>query len=119
MSTTFRHYQDPDDYALVDRFLIAHYQPGNKDGNRLEPAWEYMHCHPMLDRSSLNKIGVWEDDGQIVAVAHYESSLGEAFFQFHPDYRHLRPQMLDYAEENLYGRAGFDLLRMRILVHSP
>ncbi len=39
MSIMFRHYNDPNDYVLVDRFLIAHYQPGNKDGNWVEPAW--------------------------------------------------------------------------------
>ena len=33
----------------------------------------------MLDESSLSEIGVWEEAGQIVAVAHYESTLGEAF----------------------------------------
>lgn len=81
----------------------AHHQPGNLDGNWLEPAWEYMHGHPCLDVASLEKIGIWEDAGEIVAVTHYESSLGEVFFQFHPAYRHLRQAMLDYAEETLTG----------------
>ena len=103
MSVTFRQYAGLDDYSRVDEFLIEHHQPGNLDGNWLEPAWEYMHGHPCLDTSSLEKIGIWEDDGKIVAVAHYESSLGEAFFQFHPAYRHLRQEMLDYAEEALAG----------------
>jgi GNAT superfamily N-acetyltransferase len=40
-----------------------------------------------------------------VAVAHYESRLGEAFFEFHPAYRHLRQEMLDYAEQNLLGHS--------------
>ena len=62
-----------------------------------------MHAHPLLDKASLGKIGVWEDAGRVVAVAHYEWHLGEAFFQFHPAYRHLRQEMLDYAEENLFG----------------
>jgi predicted N-acetyltransferase YhbS len=67
-----------------------------------------MHYHPWLDSSSLGKIGIWEEAGQIVAVVHYESHLGEAFFQFHPAYRHLRQEMLDYAEQNLDGRSGKD-----------
>ena len=62
-----------------------------------------MHFHPALDSASLEKIGVWEDDGEIVAVAHCEWGLGEAFFQFHPAYRRLRGEMLDYAEANLAG----------------
>jgi predicted N-acetyltransferase YhbS len=91
------------DYKLVGDFLIEHYKPENLDGNWLQPAWEYMHAHPYLDRSSLGKIGVWEDDGLIVAVLHYVSQLGEAFFQFHPNYRHLNRDMLDYAERILSG----------------
>jgi predicted N-acetyltransferase YhbS len=29
--------------------------------------------------------------------------LGEAFFEFHPNYKYLMPDMLDYAERHLYG----------------
>lgn len=103
MPITFRSYRTPFDYHLVDRFFIEHFRPANADGNWLQPAWEYMHSHSMLDRLSLGKIGLWEDNGQLAAVVHYESSLGEAFFQFHPAYRELREEMLDYAEKNLFG----------------
>jgi ribosomal protein S18 acetylase RimI-like enzyme len=34
--------------------------------------------------------------------------LGEAFFEFHPDYRDLRTAMLDYAEAKLTGRSRRD-----------
>ena len=103
MPITFRPYHHPDDYDKIAAFLIDHYRPGNTDRNWIEPMWEYMHFHPLLDVSSLGKIGVWEDDGEIAAVAHYESHLGEAFFQFHPAYRHLREGMLAYAERHLLG----------------
>lgn len=101
MTITVRHYSHPEDYRRISEFLIAHHEPGNRDGNWLEPAWEYMHHHPMLDGLSLDRIGLWEDGGDLVAVAHYEWHLGEAFFQFHPAYRHLRDEMLDYAEAHL------------------
>jgi GNAT superfamily N-acetyltransferase len=103
MSTKYRNYVHPDDYRRISEFLIAHYQPRNADGNWIEPAWEYMHGHPYLDSTSLQKTGVWEDNGEIVAVSHYESRLGEAFFEFHPAYRHLRDEMLDHAERHLTG----------------
>jgi GNAT superfamily N-acetyltransferase len=103
MNIKFRQYNDLSDYKLVDDFLIEHYKPGNLDGNWIEPAWEYGHCHPMLDKSSLEKFGIWEDDGKIVAVTHYEWHLGEVFFQFHPGYRFLMQEMLDYAECHLFG----------------
>jgi GNAT superfamily N-acetyltransferase len=108
MDITSHRYDHAKDYQRVDDFLIQHYQPGNLDRNWIEPAWEYMHHHGLLDSDSLGKIGIWEVDGEIVAVAHYEWPLGEAFFQFHPDYRHLRQDMLDYAETNLVGRSKED-----------
>lgn len=122
MTITFRHYTYPHDYQRVSDFLIRHHCPGNKDGNWLEPAWEYMHFHPALDDSSLEKIGLWEDGGEIVAVAHYESSLGEAFFQFHPEYRRLSAEMLDYAEQNFSAPAengGAKLLHAYINDDDP
>ena len=103
MSIRMRNYTHPDDYWAIDRFLIEHYQPGNADGNWIEPAWEYMHFHSLLDSASLGKIAIWEESGKIVAVAHYEWRLGEAFFQFHPAWRHLRQELLEYAEANLFG----------------
>ncbi len=103
MKIEFRPYNGAEDYQRISDFLITHHQPGNSDGNWIEPAWEYMHAHGLLDSASLGRIGIWEADGEIVAVAHYEWRLGEAFFQFHPAYRHLRQEMLVYVEANLAG----------------
>ena len=108
MNIRVRPYIDPDDYQRVDDFLLAHYQPDNRDGNWLEPIWEYMHGHPQLERPALGQIGIWEAGGRVAAVANYESGLGEAFFQFHPAHHHLRPEMLDYAEQNLAGQPQAD-----------
>jgi GNAT superfamily N-acetyltransferase len=108
MTITFRNYNHAQDYWRVDAFLIRHYQPHNRDGNWIEPAWEYMNFHGLLDSANMGKFGIWEDDGEIVAVVHYEWHMGEAFFQFHPAYRHLRREMLDYAEANLLGRSKKD-----------
>ncbi len=88
----------PADFKRVSDFLIAHHLPGNRDGNWLQPIWEYMHTHPYLDESSLGRIGIWHEAGEIVGVAHYESRLGEAFFQVHPDYAYLKPAMLEYGD---------------------
>jgi len=100
---TRRSYEGQNDYWAISAFLKRHHQPVNADGNWLEPIWEYMHGHPALDETALRKIRIWEDGGEIIAVVNYESGLGEAFFQFHPAYRHLREEMLDYSEQNLFG----------------
>ncbi|MBN1667566.1 MAG: GNAT family N-acetyltransferase, partial [Anaerolineales bacterium] len=108
MTITFRPYHHPPDYGRVRAFLIRQHQPGNRDGNWLEPMWEYMHFHPGLDSEHLERFGLWEANGEIVALAHYETHLGEGFFQFHPDYRHLRGELLDHAEAHLRGRSSRD-----------
>src|SRR4030042_134396 len=94
MSIKFRKYDVLKDFKRVSDFLIGHHLPNNKDGNFLLPAWEYMHGHPWLDEKSLDKIGVWEDSGRIVGAVHYEHKPGEGFFEIHPQYTHLKPEML-------------------------
>jgi GNAT superfamily N-acetyltransferase len=100
-----RTYERLQDFELVGDFLVRHYHPDNRDGNWLQPTWEYMHSHPALDASALDRIGIWEDAGVIVAAVHHESEPGEAFFQVHPNYAHLKAEMLDYAEKRLFGRS--------------
>lgn len=108
----------PADYGRVSRFLIEHFLPGNRDGNWLQPEWEYMHTHPNLDEPSLTRIGVWEQDGNIVGVANYESTLGEAFFQVHPGHAGLRPSMLEYAEARLCETLPDGGRRLRVYVND-
>ena len=63
-----------------------------------------MHYHPLLNElgePAMASIGVWECDGSIVAVAHFEHKPGEVYLQVHPDFIHLKPEMLGYAETHL------------------
>ena len=83
--------------------LNKHYLPGNKDGNWLEPSWEYALFHPALDAEKMDRWRIWENNNEIIAFAHYEWRMGEGFFEFHPDYQYLHAEMLDYAEKNLLG----------------
>lgn len=118
MTIEFQHYNREQDYKRVSQFLIRHHQPGNADGNWLEPIWEYMHGHPYLDSSALGKIGLWQDGGEIAGVANYESRLGEAFLQIAPAYRHLLPEMLDYAERSLAGTTDEGEPELRVYVND-
>lgn len=132
MTITFRNYNHLEDYQRISCFLIRNFQPGNADGNWLEPAWEYMHGHPALEPQFLAHIGIWEEAGEIVAATNYETSLGEAFFQFKPGYEVLQVEMLDYAEANLVDENGrlhafvndtnptfTQLIKERGYVHKP
>ena len=118
MSIKLREYNPPNDFKLVGDFLIENYRPDNRDGNFLQPAWEYIHGHPRLDEKSLDKIGVWEDSGEIIGVVHYEHTLGEAFFEIHPGYIHMKPSMLDYAEKNLYVKTEDGRRHVKVWVND-
>lgn len=118
MAVTHRQYTGSDDFVNIGNFLKKHYREDNVDGNWFQPTWEYMHWHSYLDKSSLEKIRIWEDDGEIVAVVHYESRLGEVFFQLHPDYHRLKPEMLDYAETHLLGTSNEETMGINAFVND-
>jgi predicted N-acetyltransferase YhbS len=118
MTIKFHPYNRPIDFDRVGDFLIRHYQPGNRDGNWIQPMWEYMHSHPFLDVSALDRIGVWEDAGEIVGVCHYESTLGEVFFELHPAYPQLKHEMLDHAERQLWGTGRTGRRYLQVFVND-
>jgi len=101
MSPIRRQFRGGSDYAAVTDFLAGLYERENRDGNWFWPIWEYAYTHPLFDEPSAGRIALWEDADRIVAVATYESVLGEAFFNTHRDYAHLKPEMLAYAEDHL------------------
>jgi GNAT superfamily N-acetyltransferase len=68
--------------------------------------WEWMTTHSMLDRSALNKIGIWEDEGKIVGLATYELSLGEAYLFTARGYSYLNSELLEYAKTSLSAENG-------------
>jgi len=102
MSITVRSYRYPDDFELVGQFLVNTYNVEGQHRNWLQPRWEYMHYHPLLDESSLDKIGIWEDAGDVVGVVHHEHRMGEIYIEIIPDYSYLKRDMLEYAQEYLY-----------------
>ena len=103
MAVKIRSCSGPVDFPAISDLLYSLYQPNNRDGNWLQPIWEYAYTHPWFDEASVPQIGILEDAGSIVGVAQYELRLGEAFFQIHPSYVHLKPEMLSYAEQHLTG----------------
>lgn len=64
--------------------------------------WEWVFSLPYLDTGGLSRIGLWEEDGRIAAVAAYEQDLGYAYFFVDKSYGFLKGEMLQYARENLH-----------------
>ena len=121
MSIAFRSYEHPADFERIGQFLVETYRPGPRHENWLQPRWEYMHYHPLLaelGESALPKMGVWECHGSIVAVVHFEHMLGEVHFQVHPEFTHLKAEMLAYAETHLSVEEDGKRRRLRVFVND-
>lgn len=101
MKATVRRYSHDSDYERVGQFLVRTYRTIGKHINWLKPRWEYMHYHPYIRKVDLSSIGVWQTEGEIVAVVHPEHFMGTAYFEFDPSYAVLKRRMLAYAEEHL------------------
>jgi predicted N-acetyltransferase YhbS len=115
---TLRQFRGGADYEAVSQFLTGLYEPENRDGNWFQSMWEYNYTHMGFDEALAGRIGIWEEDGRIVGLATYESRLGEAFLNTHPDYVHLKPEMLTYAEEHLSACGDDGRRRLKAYVND-
>ena len=89
------------DYLRVHDFLVRINQPRVLTEGFLWGRWEWMFSLIYLDTSSLNKIGIWEADDEIVGLATYEQTIGNVWFCVDPKYACLKEEMLVYAKKNL------------------
>lgn len=96
-----RAYEHAVDFERVGRWLERNHRRDDGPFNWLSPRWEYMHFHPLIRGLELSRIGIWERDGEIVGIAHPEFSLGQVYFQFHPELSAPKSEMLAYAENRL------------------
>ena len=114
MAVTFRNYTPAsfftDDYLKVRNFLIRVNQARLTAPNFTWGRWEWMITHGGLDQAALGKIGLWEDSRELVALATYESSLGDGYFIVDEQYGYLKADLLEYALTNLAKDGGFRAL---------
>lgn len=101
------------DYEKVRQFLRAINQSQLTTPGFTWGRWEWMTTHSMLDRSSLERIGLWEDHGEIVGLATYESVLGDAYLFIAQGYSGLQQEMLEYAKDALS-----DKHKLRVLIDN-
>lgn len=72
--------------------------------------WDWMATHGYLDKSAVGRIGIWEDNEQIVGVATIDCQLGKAFCLTFPEYAFLKKEMLIYAKDNLSKEEKFGVI---------
>ena len=72
--------------------------------------WDWMITHGYLDKTAVGKIGIWEENGEIVGIATFDTRPGIAYCLTNPEYRNLKAEMLKYAEEHLSTPDGFEIV---------
>lgn len=109
MSIKFRNYTNQagitEDYHSVRGFLV---KLGYAEYTYTR--WDWMATHSYLDRSVVGRIGIWEDEGQIVGIATFDCKLGQAFCLTFPEYASLKKDMLLYAKDNLSKNGKFGVI---------
>jgi GNAT superfamily N-acetyltransferase len=110
MKTKFRNYTKTmrftEDFHKVWDFLVRINEKELNTINYLWSRWEWSFSLPFLDEDHLDKIGLWEAKNQVVGLATYESTPGEAFLIYDPAFAVIREEMLQYAIANLRNEEG-------------
>ena len=99
------------DFHKVRDFIIRINGKSLKYPNFEWVRWEWVHKDICFEHSdTLSKIGIWEDDGKIVALTTFEDKPGQAFFLVDDEYSNLKEEMLQYALENLRSDGKIKLM---------
>lgn len=109
MAIKFRNYTKQagitEDYHMVRAFFV---RLGYAEFTYTR--WDWMTTHGYLDKSVLGKIGIWEDEEQIVGVATVDCQFGRGFCLTLPEYAFLKKEMLLYSNENLSKDGDFGVI---------
>src|SRR5690242_18952830 len=105
MNIKFRNYENDtrfgQDYYKVCDFLVRIDKGKMVTPNFQWGRWVWMISRPVDNENQKNRIGIWEDDGEIVALATFELNFREAFICIDCSYNFLFRDILIYAKKSL------------------
>lgn len=116
---TKRRYKILADFERVHKFLTETF---DIHCTLLPQYFEYAHMHAQFNYFKSHHIGIWEEVrtdgslGKIVGIACYEMTPGEnCHLHTHKDYKYLLPELLQWAELELYAvKDGKKVLEIEI-----
>lgn len=90
------------DFCKVSEFLTKNYTEKLRNGYFLQPLFEYGENHGLFNYHCSHRNRLWEVNGELVGIVFYEMMFwGRCFIVTKPEYKHLKEEMLTYAEENI------------------
>ena len=105
MNIKFRNYENTsrfgDDYHKVCDFLKRINSIKVITPNFLWARWVWMISRPVDNEDLKNRIGLWEVEQKVVALATFEGTFCELFILVDPEYDYLKQEILNYAKTNL------------------
>lgn len=94
-----------EDYRKVRRFLIKRGYCEFTYGR-----WDWMITHPNLEENNLSRIGLWEEEGELVGLVTFDTEVGETFLITLPGYECLKREMVSYAEKEFAESNNFGIM---------
>ncbi|MBI5156442.1 MAG: GNAT family N-acetyltransferase [Acidimicrobiia bacterium] len=85
---------------------MAAFRPGTRPRVWLQPRWEYMHAHPLVEGLDLSRVGVAEDHRHIVGVVHPEHDPAFCHLQAHPGTAAVKEGLVDWAMSKCGGESA-------------
>jgi len=117
---TKRRYKILVDFERVHKFLTETYDKETLNSWLLPQYWEYAHMHGGFEYRKSHHFGIWEDDGKIVGISCFEMGMGECHMHTHKDYKFLLPELLEWAEKELFVvKDGKRALEVKITDKEP
>jgi GNAT superfamily N-acetyltransferase len=114
MKITFRNYVHEsrfgEDYHKVWEFLNRINEEEIITPNFVWGRWVWLLSRPVDNEEQKNLIGLWEDEGKIVALVTFELVFGEVFVCVDKNYRFLLDEIIAYAKESLSKQGSLKII---------
>ena len=103
-----RRYDILSDFQKVYHFLQETYDFETLNSYLLPQYWEYAHYLKWFDQMRPHRMGLWEENDKLIGVAVYEMEIGKSHLHTRKGYERLLPEMLEWAEAELYTKKQND-----------
>jgi len=98
---TQRRYNILVDFSRVYDFLEATYDFETLNSYLLPQYFEYAHHLLWFDYIRAHRIGLWEENGELVGISAFEMNIGTAHLHTKVGYEFLLPELLAWAEKEI------------------